>query len=156
MQNNQICKYLYYVQSGSLRVYGIDDHALENNVYFAIDDWWVVDLRSFVEETPARFNIQALTDCRLLSVHKSKFDYLLEQIPVLEKWFRILLQNALISSENRINNKIALTAELRYLEFLKKYPNLELQIAQKHIASYLGITAEHLSKIKSKRIRSKP
>lgn len=155
LQSNSICHDLAYVQKGNLRIYSVDDYVLESNIYFATDDWWAVDLKSFIEQAPARFSIQALTDCELLAIHKLNFEKLLEEIPVLEKWFRILLQNALIASENRIGNKISLTAEQRYLEFLKKYPNLETQIAQKHISSYLGITAEHLSKIKSRRIKSK-
>lgn len=156
IESDTTCNYLHYINSGCLRIYSLDDYLLENNIYFALEDWWAVDLSSFIHHIPARFNIQALTHCELLRIHKSTFEKLLDDIPILEKWFRILLQNALISSENRINNKIALTAEQRYEKFLIKYPNLELQISQKHIASYLGITAEHLSKIKSRRIKSKP
>lgn len=153
LHHGEICQYLMYVQSGVLRIYSTDDSWVQNNVYFAADDWWVVDLKSFIESSPARFDIQALVDCDLLSIHKLSFERLLADIPELERWFRILLQNALISSENRISDKISLTAERRYEEFLKKYPTLEMQISQKHIASYLGITAEHLSKIKSRRIK---
>ncbi len=156
LQSGDICHNLMYVQKGVLRIYSTDDAYLQNNVYFAVDDWWVVDLKSFIESSPARFDIQALVDCDLLSIHKLSFEKLLVEIPELERWFRILLQNALISSENRISDKISLTAERRYDQFLKKYPTLEVQISQKHIASYLGITAEHLSKIKSRRIKSKP
>lgn len=156
LQDNSICNQLSYVVSGSLRIYSIDDDLVENNVYFAVDDWWAFDLKSFIERSPARFNIQALTACTVETIHKGSFEKLLEEIPALEKWFRILLQNALISSENRIGYKISLTAEQRYAKFIDKYPTLERQISQKHIASYLGITAEHLSKIKSRRMNSKP
>lgn len=156
LEQNTICNYLYFIKSGCVRIYSTDDEMVENNIYFAIDDWWAVDLSSFIQQVPARFHIQALTPCTLSRIHKSNFEKLLNEIPVMEKWFRILLQNALISSENRINNKIALSAEKRYEAFLKKYPNLELQISQRHIASYLGISAEHLSKIKSRRLKTKP
>jgi len=156
LENYTTCNYLSYVKTGALRVYCIDDDMLESNVYFATEDWWVVDLKSFVDQSPARFNIQALTECELLTIHKSSFEELLEEVPALEKWFRILLQNALIASEDRIHHKISFTAEQRYVEFLKKYPSIETQISQKHVASYLGITAEHLSKIKSRRLKSKP
>lgn len=155
VQNSEVCNYLSYVQKGSLRVFSIDEQLMENNVYFATDDWWVVDLKSFIECSPARFDIQALTDCTIYSIHKTNFDELLAEIPQLEKWFRTLLQNALIASENRINYKISFTAEERYIKFIEKYPTLERQISQKHIASYLGITPEHLSKIKSTRVSPK-
>ncbi len=138
-----------------MRIYSMDDYALESNVYFALEDWWTVDLKSFITSSEARFYIQALEDSELLQISKVAFDELLEEIPKLEKWFRILLQNALISSENRINTEIALDAEERYIKFLEKYPTLESRISQKHIASYLGVTPEFLSKLKSKRQKKK-
>jgi len=155
LESNTTCQYLSYVRKGCLRIYNIDDYLLESNVYFAVDDWWAVDLKSYIECSPARFNIQALTDCEILAIHKLNFNQLLNDVPELERWFRILLQNALIASENRINYKMSFTAEQRYLEFIKKYPTLESQISQKHVASYLGITAEYLSKIKAKRSKRK-
>ena len=156
LQEGEICRYLSYINKGCIRVYTIDDYALENNIYFVVEDWWALDLKSFVEVSEARFYIQALTDCELYQIYKDDFDHLLQRIPQLEKWFRILLQNALISSENRINHKIALSAEKRYLKFKEKYPTLESRISQKHIASYLGISPEFLSTFKSKKLKKKP
>lgn len=155
LQEGSTCNYISYVNKGCMRIYSMDDYALESNVYFALEDWWTVDLKSFITSSEARFYIQALEDSELLQISKVAFDELLEEIPKLEKWFRILLQNALISSENRINTEIALDAEERYIKFLEKYPTLESRISQKHIASYLGVTPEFLSKLKSKRQKKK-
>lgn len=149
LEAGSICRFLSYIHSGCLRVYSIDGATLENNIYFGVEDWWALDLKSFIEFTPARFHIQALTDCELYQISKTDFEYLLEHIPQLEKWFRILLQNALIASENRINDKIGCSAEERYSKFKQKYPMLESRISQKHIASYLGISPEFLSKMRA-------
>lgn len=155
LHKNSNCNQLSYIDQGCMRVYDVDDYLLENNIYFAMEDWWAIDLKSFIEESKARFYIQALTDCKLSQIHKVDFDRLLIQIPKLEKWFRVLLQNALISSENRINYKIALSAEERYRKFQQKYPGLESRVSQRHIASYLGISPEFLSKIRSKQFKRK-
>jgi CRP-like cAMP-binding protein len=156
LNEGELCKHLSYIDSGCIRIFSMDDDELENNIYFALEDWWAVDLKSFLEKSTARFYIQALEECELNQIYKSDFEELLEEVPKLEKWFRILLQNALISSENRISTEISLSAEERYLKFLEKYPTLESRISQKHIASYLGISPEFLSKFKSKRLKRKP
>lgn len=156
LQEGAVCRHISYINKGCVRIYSMDDYIMGNNVYFALEDWWTVDLKSFIESSEARFYIQALEDSELIQISKNAFDDLLEEIPKLEKWFRILLQNALISSENRITAEITLNAEERYNEFLKKYPTLETRISQKHIASYLGISPEFLSKLKSERLKKKP
>lgn len=151
LREGEVCKYFSYVHKGCLRVYSIDNNGFERNVFFTIEDWWTVDLKSFVEQSPARFHIETIEECQLFQISKNDFDHLLNEIPNLEKWFRILLQNALIASENRINYKSSLNAEERYLKFVDKYPFLETRISQKHIASYLGISPEFLSKLKAER-----
>jgi len=151
LREGETCRQLSYVNKGCLRVYSVDENGYEKTVFFTIEDWWVVDLKSFIEQSPARFFIDAIEDSELWQITKSDFDELLHQIPQMEKWFRILLQNALVASENRINYKSALIAEERYLKFIDKYPLLESRIAQKHIASYLGISPEFLSKLKAER-----
>ncbi|OJJ16621.1 hypothetical protein BKI52_32425 [marine bacterium AO1-C] len=151
IEEGAVCRAISYVFKGCLRIYKIDSEGIENNVYFTLEDWWVVDLKSFIEQTGARFYIETLEDCELWQLTKNDFDVLLDEILILEKWFRVLLQNALISSENRIHYKTSLKAEDRYDKFLEKYPTLESRISQRHIASYLGISPEFLSSLKSKR-----
>lgn len=151
LQEGEVNMQLSYVHKGCLRIYAVDDNGFEKNVFFGLEDWWVMDLKSFVEQTPARFYIEAIENSELYQISKYDFDRLLEQVPQMEKWFRMLLQNALIASEDRINYKSSLSAEERYLKFLEKYPLLETRIPQKHIASYLGISPEFLSKLKAER-----
>lgn len=151
VQEREICKNLSYIQSGCLKIYKTDSEGIKHTIFFTLEDWWAMDLKSFVSSTPARFYIEALEDCEVHQISKKDFNRLLEEIPKLEKWFRILLQNALIASEDRIDSKLSLNAEARYIEFLKKYPTLESRIPQKQIASYLGITPEFLSKLKAKK-----
>ena len=154
LRQSEVCLYMSYIKSGCLRVYFNDEQGQESNVFFALEDWWVMDLESFMNQTPGRFSIESLETSELIQIHEQDFNRLVEAIPQLEKWLRKLFQNALISSENRIYYKSTLSAELRYERFLSKYPSLESRIPQKHIASYLGVSPEFLSNLKAKRWKS--
>ena len=151
LKKNDVCKFYSYVNSGCMRVYTIDENGFERITFFAPEDWWAVDLKSFIGQVPSRYFIDAMEDSEVLLIHKNDFDNLLEKIPQLEKWFRILLQNALIATENRVEYELTLKAEERYQKFLLKYPDLEQRIAQRQIASYLGITPEFLSMLRKRR-----
>ena len=151
LDHKQHCHYLSYVSSGCTKIYSIDAEGIEHIIFFSPEDWWAVDLHSFLSGEKSRFCIDTIEDTVVLQISKTDFEALLNDIPKLEKWFRILLQNALIASENRIHHKMSLTAEERYYEFHKKYPQLETRIPQKQIASFLGVTPEFLSKLRAQR-----
>ena len=146
----EVSRYQNFVTKGCLRSYYIDENGFEHNVQFAIEDWWIGDMASFVTKKPALLFIEALEDSEVLQLDNPALEELYIKIPKLERFFRILLQNAFIAFEQRIIAVISKTAEERYLEFSNKYPQLEQRLPQIHIASYLGITPEFLSKIKKK------
>lgn len=146
----EISRFQNFVTKGCLRSYYIDENGFEHNVQFAIEDWWIGDMASFLTKKPASLYIEALEDSEVLQIDSSTMEELYIKIPKLERFFRILLQNAFIAFEQRIISVISKTAEERYLEFSNKYPQVEQRLPQIHIASYLGITPEFLSKIKKK------
>lgn len=150
LQLGQICKYTYFVNKGLLRLYDIDEKGYEKNTLFAKEEWWVSDLYSYHRQKPGTYYLQALEDTGVFQLSKQKLEHLLLKIPKLERFWRILHINAFIAQQERIMHMVSKTAEERYLDFIKKYPDAELRISQKHIASYLGITPEFLSKMKSK------
>lgn len=145
------CKHFNYVASGCLRVYGMDDDGFVHINYFAPEDWWAADIKSFFQQTPSRYYIDALEDTLILQLKNQDFNKLLEAVPKLEKWLRVLLQNALITAEDRVSTDLSMHAEERYQEFLNCYPYLEKRVSQKQIASFLGITPEFFSMLKKKR-----
>ena len=145
-----ICRTEQFITKGCLRTYTIDNNGLEHIVMFGIEDWWVGDLYSFITETPATYFIDALEDTTLLQVSKSNLDRLYARVPAFERFFRIIIQNAYIAQQQRVNQNLSLTAEQRYLYFMEKYPQLEQRISQKQVAAYLGITPEFLSMIRRK------
>jgi len=125
-----------------------DPHVMQ----FGREMWWTGDLQAFVENTPSLYSIKALVDSEVAMLEKEKFDQLCREAPAFERYFRILFQKSLVSHQKRIIRNISNTAEEKYEQFLKSHPGLELTVPQKHIASYLGITPEFLSKIRKKRV----
>lgn len=139
-----------FVNEGSVRTYFIDLNGQEHIVQFAIEGWWISDLNSFILQVPATFNVQAIEDSVILELPFESLELLYEQIPKLERYFRIVTQRAFVAFQQRIVQNISMTAEDRYLAFQRKYPKIELRIPQRLVASYLGISAEFLSKIKKR------
>jgi len=152
LQEGQICKYEYFILKGCLRSFYIDENLIEHTTMFAIEGWWTGNLKSFVRNTPSTFYVQAQEDSILLKIHKDKIEQLYSKIPKFERYFRILLQNRLLATQDRVSNHLSVPASYRYLQFIKKYPEIEQRVALKHIASYLGITPTYLSRLRRKRM----
>jgi CRP/FNR family transcriptional regulator, anaerobic regulatory protein len=151
-RNGQICRYDSFVISGSLKAFYIHPKSgKEEILFFAIEDWWATDLDSFSNQVPSIYNIQALEDCVLLQIGHKDFETLLLKIPKLERYFRLILQSYTASIQKRIILTNAHSAEERYMEFVKKYPGIVQKVPQYLIASYLGITPEFLSRIRTKK-----
>lgn len=139
-----------FVNEGSVRTYFIDLNGQEHIVQFAIEGWWISDLNSFIQQVPATFNVQAIEDSVVLELPFESLERLYTQIPLLERYFRIITQRAFVAFQQRVVQNISMTAEARYLAFQQKYPKIELRIPQRLVASYLGISAEFLSKLKKR------
>lgn len=152
LHEGAVCKATAFVTEGSLRTFHTDLNGQEHIVQFAIEGWWISDLNSFIMQVPAAFNVQAIEDSVVLEIPFEALERLYVEIPSLERYFRIITQRAFIAFQQRAIQNISMTAEDRYLSFQEKFPKLELRIPQKLVASYLGVSAEFLSKIK-KRLR---
>lgn len=150
LHEGAVCNATSFVTEGSLRTYYTDLEGQEHIVQFAIEGWWISDLNSFIMQAPATFNVQAIEDSVLLEITYESLEKLYVEIPLLERYFRIVTQRAFISFQQRVVQNISMTAEDRYRSFQEKFPKLELRIPQKLVASYLGISAEFLSKTKKK------
>jgi CRP-like cAMP-binding protein len=150
LSEGEICKTENFIAKGCLRAYTLDKEGVEHVVMFGVEDWWVGDLYSFLTQTPSTYFIQALETTEVLQINKAQLDELYERVPKFERFFRILLQNAFIAQQNRINQNLSFTAEQRYLDFITKYPHLEQRIPQKHVAAYLGMTPVFLSMLRKK------
>ncbi len=144
----EICKNQYFVIKGCLRVFYLDAEGAEHNAKFAIESWWAFDIESFLGSTPAFYGISCLEDTDVLMLNLENYNQLLERIPAFERFYRLLMQQSFIALQHRTIQSLSLSAEERYLRFQEKYPGLETRIAQKEIASYLGITPVFLSMLR--------
>lgn len=152
VQNGDVCKYENFVLSGCLKTFYIDNEGQEHVVMFAIENWWTTDLGSFITQTPADLNVQCLENSELIQIHYNDLQELYLGVPKLERFFRIIIQKAFVAAQKRIINSFTLPATDRYIQFREQYPKMEQRVPQYMIASYLGITKEFLSKIRSQLI----
>lgn len=148
MKSGDLCTFQVYITKGCLRTYYTDAKDHDHTMQFGFEDWWAGDLLAFITEKPAHYTVEALEDSDVLIIEKSDMLAFFERNLKFEKYFRILIQSAYVASQQRIIATMSQSAEERYLDLVKKYPHLEMRVAQHHIASYLGITPEALSRIK--------
>lgn len=150
LQEGEICDFEAYILKGCIRKYYINENGFEVIVQFAVEDWWISDISSFHEKKPSKLFIETLEDCQLLVLTPETKEMLLQKVPKFERIFRLLIQRNLSAMQNRLIDTIAKSAQEKYLEFLKLYPTIPQRVAQHYIASYLGISAEFLSKVRTK------
>ena len=152
LRNGDVCRHDNYIVSGALKAFYINsENGNEEILYFAIDDWWATDMESFSKQKPSIYNIQAIDKTTVLQISYHSFQKLLHEIPSLERYFRIILESYLGSLQKRIIYNNVYDAEHRYYDFLKTYPNIASKVPQYLIASYLGVSAEFLSRIRKKK-----
>jgi CRP-like cAMP-binding protein len=150
LKAGELCNTINYLNVGALRAFYRDHDEKEATIMFAVDDWWITDMPCFVSGKPAMISIQAIHETSVIQLTKPDMELLYERVPKFERYFRILMQNAYVREQLRILQNLSLPAETRYANFLEKYPGIARQVTLKNIASYLGITPEFLSNIRSK------
>lgn len=150
LQEGNICRHLAFVEKGLLRSYSVDEKGIEHMIHFAWEGWWMADMLSFLSNEPSTYHIDAIEDAELLLISQQDFEEMLLKVPVMERYFRILFQNNIISKERRLISSITNSAEEKYIHLTATNPELIKRIPQQLVASYLGITPETLSRIKNK------
>lgn len=148
LQEGTVCRHLAFVVSGLLKTYTIDEKGNEHVNQFSPEGWWTSDMNSFFRIQPADYTIDALEDATLLIITVEDFENMTLQVPNMDRYFRLLFQNSLITKERRLVTAHVLTAEEKYRQFLENYPNLINRLPQNLIASFLGLSPETVSRLK--------
>jgi len=138
----------YFVLKGCLLAYYLDEFGNKHILQFAVEDWWISDFKAFFKQEPAELYIEALENCELLVLQKNHLDTLYQRIPQFERFFRIKTTKAFVSLRSRVLSTLQKTAKERYIEFCETYPAIEKRIPNYHIANYLGVKPESLSRIR--------
>jgi CRP-like cAMP-binding protein len=149
----EISQYSYFVNSGLLRSFNINDNIVEHVLSFACEGWWIGDMYSLISQKPGNLFIEVLEDAEVVLLSRENQNKLFTQIPKLERFFRILTENSLVAHQERLMDNLSLTAEERFDKFCKRYPTLIQRVPQKQIASYIGVTPEFFSKMKSRLLK---
>jgi CRP-like cAMP-binding protein len=152
LQEGDVCGVFNFVVNGCLRMYKVDEAGTTHIIQFATENWWISDMGSFYSSKPSELNIEAIEDTTVLQIKHDDLLDLYTQAPKFDRLFRVLVENSLIGMQNRLLQTIGSDARVRYEAFLKQYPQLANRIPNTHIASYLGITPEFLSKIRNERV----
>ncbi|MDO7744860.1 MAG: Crp/Fnr family transcriptional regulator [Pedobacter sp.] len=147
----ETCRANYFVVKGCLRLYFIDIKGAEQTTQFAIENWWISDLTSFLFQKTSDFYIQAAEATDVIVIEHRHYDEIFEKLPKLEKYFRLIFQKLHQASQIRIKYLYSQTAEERYTNFNTLFPEFVQRIPQYMLASYLGFTPEFLSKIRAKK-----
>jgi CRP-like cAMP-binding protein len=148
LQEGIVCRHDYFVIKGGVRQYEMDNKGHEKIIHFGFEDWWITDRYSWLTGTPSIYNIQALEDTELLQIEKDTLEQLFITTPRLERYFHIVLQHTFAYWQERIL-VLQKPAIERYNHFRNLYGHLEQRLSQHHIASYLGITRESLSRLRN-------
>ena len=139
---------LAFVVGGCLYSYSIDHKGQMNPLQFARPHGWITDLYAYLSDAPSTLSVEALTSSEILTITREEQLKLFEAVPKLERYFRIITENALVSSRKRNLDLLNLSAKERYEQFITKYPGLLQEVPLKLIAKYIGITPEFLSKLR--------
>ncbi|GEO11204.1 Crp/Fnr family transcriptional regulator [Segetibacter aerophilus] len=155
LQQGEVSRHETFIVKGCTRTYEVDDTGQEHVVQFGLETWWVGDLHSFFTNSPTRYNIDCLEDTEVLQIPRTEMEKMYDKVPKLERFFRILIQKAYVASVERIYSSLSKPAPDRYQEFVDKYPDIEQRVPNHQIASFLGITPQSLSRIRSQSVSRK-
>jgi CRP-like cAMP-binding protein len=153
LQEGEVCRYTAFIVKGAMRQYTVDDKGEEHIIQLFIENWWVSDRESQVKEAPSKYFIDAWEDTETLLALRTNILTLIDQIPSLFQWIRRMDENNAVATQKRLNAAISLSAEERYYDLEKTYPEFLQRFPQHIIASYLGINRETLSRIRSRIVK---
>ena len=154
IRQGQFVKKTFFVTSGCLRSYCIDKNGKDHTLLFAIKDWWISDYIAIHTNEFATLTVECLTESKVIEFNTKELDEIHTRFPEFESYQRHNLERHVVSLQKRILNQLQLSAPERYDLFLKQYPDIERYTRNYHIASYLGITQQSLSRIRVEKAKN--
>ncbi len=149
----EVCKYFAFIVKGAMRKYHVDENGKENIVNLYTENWWAGDRESFIMLTPSEYYIDAWEDCEVLLITKEIMLKLSCEFNAFKEMMLKMDEKNNIAAQKRITSSISFCAEKRYLDFITTHPQFLQRFPQHIIASYLGVTPEFFSKMKSRLLR---
>lgn len=153
LREGEICLDTFFVEKGLLRMFSLDKNGKEHVIQFAPENWLISDRSSLNFNEKSKFYIEAIEDTEVFILGNDFFTKMIENYPHIAERNDLLLQKHIRNLQNRVNSLLADTAEERYMNFIKMYPDILLRVPQWMVASYLGITPESLSRVRKELAR---
>jgi CRP-like cAMP-binding protein len=148
LQEGDVCKCMGFIVKGATRMFMVDQNGHEHILRFAVEEWWAGDYESFKLLSPSLYYVEAVEDVDMLMVTNAQLEHLTRTIPAITAMMDAITRKSVITNHKRIQASISLTAEERYDDLSRTYPEFLQRFPQGMIASYLGISGETLSRIK--------
>jgi len=148
VKQNEVCKHISYIVSGCVKTSYVDEKGTDHVMFFAVENWWAGDSGSFYAQSPADYNVECLEETIVIQNSLSDLEDLYLKVPKMERFFRIIVQNAYVNLQKKMVQYLSLSAKERYIIFNERYADIEQRVPQYLIASYLGVTKEFFSKMK--------
>ncbi len=148
LREGEVCESTFFVEKGLLRMYSIDQNGKEHIIQFAPEKWLISDRSSLYFNEKSKYFIEAVEESQVLLLKNDFFKNMSNEFPKTAGNNDLLLQKHIRNLQNRVNSLLAETAEERYINFIKMYPDILLRVPQWMVASYLGITPESLSRVR--------
>lgn len=149
LQEGDVCHYNCFIVKGCLRLYRVGEDGVEHILRFGVENWWISDHESYNTGNPSKSNIDALENCEVILIDKPDFINLMITIPNFKNFIEWLKARSFDASQNRIMGNISYTAEEKYQNFMTSFPDIFYRVPLHMIASYLGVSRETLSRIRS-------
>lgn len=149
LQEGDVCVNNCFIVKGSLRLYLVTEDGTEHMLRFAVENWWMSDQESLNNGTPSQNNIDALEDSEVILISQADYITLQMTIPRLRELVERLKARSFEASQRRILSNISFSAEEKYQNFIKTYPDIFYRIPLHMIASYLGVSRKTLSRIRN-------
>lgn len=143
-----VCMVAAFIVKGLLRVYHVDSQDSQCVLRFAQENDWALDLGSFVSQQASVLSIEAVEATKILYIDHAGIQALFQQVPAFECYVRLVQQKTIVQLQQRLLSVMRQTASQRYVQFVQMYPGLEQRVPQKHVAAFLGISPEFLSKLR--------
>lgn len=150
LRAGECCHSKAYLNKGCARNFVLDEQGHERILFFAFEDWWLGDFDSYYSGKPATNYIQLLEDSELLVISKENFQKAEKEISKLTQWYTFKMLRSASASRNRIEEMKTLSAEERYLKLIENQPHIFQRIPLQHIASYLNIEPQSLSRMRNR------
>ena len=150
LAHGKVSEFSYFVKKGCLRIYFINDEGKDSTRYIAFENQFATALVSFITKEPAEETIQAIENSELLCISHNDFRHLIKIVPKWKDFYTIYLEKAYVNNSKRLMSFTTLSAAERYDQLFKINPNIVKRLPNKIVASYINISNETLSRLKSK------